>query len=50
MVACPSNAHASVKETVQKAGGHISEFEAGEGTAEGIRVYRTGKKKPPVSW
>ena len=50
MVACPSNAHATVKETVQEAGGHISELEAGEGTAEGIRVYRTGKKKPPVSW
>jgi HAD superfamily hydrolase (TIGR01484 family) len=46
MVACPSNAHPSVKETVLRAGGHVSEFEAGEGTAEAIHLYRTGKKKP----
>ena len=46
MVACPANAHPSVKEIVAKAGGHISEFEAGEGTAEAIHLYRTGKKLP----
>jgi hydroxymethylpyrimidine pyrophosphatase-like HAD family hydrolase len=46
MVACPSNAHHSVKEAVLMAGGHISEFPAGEGTAEAIHVYRTGKKSP----
>lgn len=48
MVACPANAHASVKETVLAAGGHVSELEAGEGTAEGIRLYRTGAKKPAM--
>jgi hydroxymethylpyrimidine pyrophosphatase-like HAD family hydrolase len=45
MVACPVNAHPSVKETVRKAGGHISELEAGEGTAEAIHLYRTGMIK-----
>ena len=44
MVACPANAHPSVKEAVSRAGGHVSLFEAGEGTAEAIRLYRTGKK------
>ena len=46
MVACPSNAHRTVKEAVLKAGGHVSELPAGEGTAEAIHLYRTGKKKP----
>lgn len=46
MVACPSNAHPSVKEAVSLAGGHISELPAGEGTAEAIHLYRTGKKYP----
>ena len=46
MVACPSNAHPSVKEAVIQAGGHVSLLEAGEGTAEAIHLYRTGKKKP----
>jgi len=46
MVACPANAHPSVKETVLNAGGHVSTLEAGEGTAESIHLYRTGKKKP----
>ena len=46
MVACPANAHASVKEAVRQAGGHVSLLEAGEGTAEAIHLYRTGKKKP----
>ena len=45
MVACPANAHPSVKETVLRAGGHVSTLEAGEGTAESIHLYRTGKKK-----
>lgn len=44
MVACPSNSHPSVKETVLRAGGHVSGLEAGEGTAEAIHLYRTGKK------
>jgi len=48
MVACPANAHPSVKETVMAAGGHVSELEAGEGTAEGIRLYRTGEKHPSI--
>lgn len=46
MTACPANAHPSVKEAVLRAGGHVSELEAGEGTAEAIRLYRTGMKKP----
>jgi len=46
MVACPSNAHPSVKEIVLRAGGHVSGLEAGEGTAEAIHLYRTGKKNP----
>jgi len=49
MVACPANAHESVKETVRKAGGHVSSLEAGEGTAEAIHLYRTGKLKPRIS-
>ena len=40
MVACPANAHESVKMVVLKAGGHVSRLEAGEGTAEAIRFYR----------
>ena len=44
MVACPANAHPSVKEAVRKAGGHVSLLEAGEGTAEAIRLCRI--KKP----
>ena len=44
MVACPANAHRSVKETVIRAGGHVSALEAGEGTAEAIHHYRTGGK------
>ncbi len=46
MVACPANAHPSVKEAVLAAGGHVSALETGEGTAEAIRLYRTGRKKP----
>jgi hydroxymethylpyrimidine pyrophosphatase-like HAD family hydrolase len=46
MVACPANAHESVKEAVRKAGGHVSMLEAGEGTAEAIHLYRTGRLKP----
>jgi hydroxymethylpyrimidine pyrophosphatase-like HAD family hydrolase len=46
MVACPANAHASVKETVLRAEGHVSLLEAGEGTAEAIHLYRTGAKQP----
>lgn len=46
MVACPANAHPSVKEMVKAAGGHVSRLEAGEGTAEAIRLYRTGAKRP----
>lgn len=42
MVACPVNAHPSVKDAVIRAGGFVSEREAGEGTAEAIRFYRTG--------
>jgi HAD superfamily hydrolase (TIGR01484 family) len=49
MVACPANAHESVKETVRKAGGHVSSLEAGEGTAEAIHLYRIGKLKPRIS-
>ena len=48
MVACPANAHPSVKEVVERGGGYISVLEAGEGTADAIRAYRTGKKKPAV--
>ena len=44
MVACPSNAHSIVKEAVIQAGGHVSNLPAGEGTAEAIHLYRTGKK------
>lgn len=43
MVACPANAHHSVKETVRHAGGYVSSLEAGEGTAEAIRFYRAVK-------
>ena len=43
MVACPANAHQSVKETVEKAGGHVSLLEAGEGTADAIQFYRIKK-------
>jgi hydroxymethylpyrimidine pyrophosphatase-like HAD family hydrolase len=46
MVACPSNSHPSVKDAVSKAGGHVSKLPAGEGTAEAIHLYRTGKKFP----
>src|SRR3990167_4523887 len=42
MLACPANAHARVKETVSRARGHISQYIAGEGTAEAIRKYRQG--------
>ena len=45
MVACPANAHASVKETVLRAGGHVSLLEAGEGTAEAIQLYRMGQRR-----
>lgn len=48
MVACPANAHESVKEAVLRAGGHVSLLEAGEGTAEAIRLYRTGEKLPVI--
>lgn len=41
MVACPINAHPSVKEAVRCTGGYVSELEAGEGTADAIRFYRT---------
>jgi HAD superfamily hydrolase (TIGR01484 family) len=46
MVACPANAHLSVKEAVLQAGGHVSRLEAGEGTAEAISLYRRGEKQP----
>ena len=49
MVACPSNAHPSVKEAVLQAGGHVSLLEAGEGTAEAIRFYRTKQQQPGSS-
>jgi hydroxymethylpyrimidine pyrophosphatase-like HAD family hydrolase len=39
MVACPSNALSEVKAIVQKAKGRISQYEAGEGTAEAIHFY-----------
>lgn len=42
MVACPSNAHSSVKEAVRRAGGYVSDCEAGKGTADAIRFYRRG--------
>ncbi|MDH4469703.1 MAG: HAD hydrolase family protein [Verrucomicrobiae bacterium] len=47
MVACPSNAHREVKAIVQKANGRISQYEAGEGTAEAIHYYyqKFNKKK-----
>ena len=48
MVACPANAHPSVKEMVAAAGGHVSELEAGEGTADAIHLYRTGKRSPVI--
>jgi len=48
MVACPANAHPSVKSLVKRAGGHVSSLENGEGTAECIRVYRTGGIRPKV--
>ncbi len=43
MVACPWNAHPSVKETVLGARGYVSPMEAGEGTADAISFYRQGK-------
>jgi hydroxymethylpyrimidine pyrophosphatase-like HAD family hydrolase len=46
MVACPANAHPSVKEAVLAAGGHVSGYAAAEGTAEAIRLYRTGVRRP----
>jgi hydroxymethylpyrimidine pyrophosphatase-like HAD family hydrolase len=48
MVACPANAHPTVKEAVIGAEGHVSDLETGEGTAEGIRLYRTGEKLPAI--
>lgn len=48
MVACPANAHPTVKEAVIGAGGHVSDLETGEGTAESIRLYRTGEKLPAI--
>ena len=44
MVACPSNAHPSVKEAVQRAGGYVSGLEAGEGTADAIQFHLNGKE------
>lgn len=41
MVACPVNSHHHVKQAVIQAGGYVSLLEAGEGTAEAIRLYRT---------
>lgn len=40
MVACPSNAHDAVKQTVKKAGGHVSLHPSSRGTAEAISHYR----------
>ncbi|MEI6417217.1 MAG: HAD family hydrolase [Verrucomicrobiota bacterium] len=40
MVACPSNAHDIVKQTVKKAGGHISSHPSSRGSAEAIGLYR----------
>ena len=48
MVACPWNAHPSVKETVLLAGGYISPMEAGEGTADAIHLLRTGRLTLPI--
>ena len=47
MVACPSNAHDEVKTLVQKANGYISNYSAGEGTADGIQFYHQKKIKKP---
>lgn len=44
MVACPSNAHHAVKTIVQKGNGYISQYPAGEGTAEAIHFYQIKKK------
>jgi len=40
MVACPSNAHDIVKQTVKKIGGHVSLHPSSRGTAEAIGMYR----------
>lgn len=45
MVACPANAHPDVKQTVLRAGGHVSSLETGRGTAEAIGLYRQGRIK-----
>ncbi len=45
MVACPSNAHEVVKQTVKKAGGHISSHRSSQGTAEAIRIYQAQEEK-----
>jgi len=39
MVACPANAHDEVKKIVHKVNGRISQYQAGEGTAEVIEFY-----------
>ncbi len=46
MVACPANAHASVKQTVLRAGGYVSSLEAGEGTADAIRHFLHNMQVP----
>ncbi len=48
MVACPSNAHHEVKSLVQKASGYISNYRAGEGTADEIQFYHQKKIKKPI--
>lgn len=40
MVACPSNAHDKVKQTVKKAKGHVSLHPSSRGSAEAITLYR----------
>ena len=49
MVACPSNAHDLVKETVRSQGGHVSQYPTSKGTAEAIGHYHRGKKRARVS-
>ena len=49
MVACPSNAHRSVKEAVLRAGGYVSQSEAGEGTAEAIQFHLNSNGGVPVN-
>lgn len=49
MVACPSNAHDVVKQTVKKAGGHVSSHPSSRGSAEAIRIYRNKNRDADYS-